>query len=798
MNSSVNSSDIKLSATNRNISKIYVYATDTFYVDEDLKLSGIKELQIFAKIWNVIPPSVTFDLSGSNGANQEPASEGSGGRPVNGGRLTIKTNGGTGAAGQDGGGSDDIYVLLNAEEDLSDSGSNISTKKDTIRRLLIMKIKPLRMQLFWQDKKTNFVIRLHSKKCCGTIGAAGVGGPGGRSGQVDFVTLTDSKRDSETKPKRVTNDGLVGLSGKNGECKNLALDVRIDAELKETSLVSSRFTALNHAENGKCSPVYERNFESIPTQSVLIHPSRFDFSVLRYKQFLLESMRNESLTVGAQKMYLAIDENSEITSDFSLTATAKDACELEKNFIELKEKIDLTPFYKRFSHRLKTIEPYFYGTDREGLYKLQEILEHKLFDFDSDRGLIVDVGGFAELIVPKIEQSGNRFALITVMGDFELKNALNNLTLRAHENYVLNEYSRAIKGFQLNYFPYAANYLENYRLPTSHSSYNDINALVKATTKKLNTLAENIEQISLLADVKKSTDRFNLFKFNTIELVFRSSDPSVNSQLNQTMRHFKIVASYGGPSDFRCNNHFYTLKCDSTFIYFSYEKSRRDQDPVMKNGVYLKLKENDAVLSPYTLWEFSLHAGSKSTKHFRELAQFSHENIDIELHGTGTYLDENSPICENNNLANIKYTYSPMKLHVIVFIVSSSFSAIVSITQIEMKLCILKINPKGVAQKCRIHVMDSNVVNISNNSKERRQESSLHYKCTVKTIVPIIFLRHCDNTFACVIVKVGAQLQLHCFRMQPKTVVDINKDDNTELRVSFSHATQSDSKDVVD
>ncbi|KAJ6641396.1 hypothetical protein Bhyg_06335 [Pseudolycoriella hygida] len=718
--SSVNSSDIKLLATDRNISKIYVYATDTFYVDEDLKLGGIKELQIFAKTWNVIPPSVTFDLSGSDGANQEPASEGSGGRPgnsgldgghflglanetINGGRLTIKTNGGTGAAGQDGGGSNDIYVLLNAEEDLSDSGSLINgnihrfykkyfDEKGYDSEIIDHENQVTQNATFWQDKKTNFVIRLHSKKCCGTIGAAGVGGPGGRSGKVDFSTLTDGETDSE--PKHVTNDGLVGLSGKNGDCKNFALDVRIDAELKEASLVSSRFTALDHAESFKCSPMYEKNIESIATQAVLIYPSRFDFSVVRYKQFLLESMRNESLTVGAQKMYLAIGENSEITSDFSLKAMVMEVFELEKNFIELKEKIDLTPFYKRLSHRLETIQPYFFGTDREGLFKLQEILEHKLFDFDSDSGLIVDVRGFAEIIVPKIERSGNRIAMITVMRDEELKNALNNLTLSVNENFVLNEYSRAIKGFQLSYFPYAANYLENYRLPTSPSSYNDINDLVKATTKKLNTLAENIgrviphnalimkkhfvnsanpmsalyiwknedirdkirklfdgEKISLLADVKKSTDRFNLFKFNTIDLVFRSSDPSVNSKLNRTLRHFEIDASYVGPSNFRCNNHFYQLKCDPTLIFFSYEKSRRDQGPVMKNGVYVKLKENDAVLSPYTLWEFSLNADFNTNKHFRELAQFSHENIDIELHGTGTYLLENSPVCENNNLA---------------------------------------------------------------------------------------------------------------------------------------------------
>ncbi len=200
---SIKSSDLKLMLTDRNVSKIYVYLTHTFYADEDLNLKGIKELQIFASIWN-ITGAVTFDLSGLDGAGQEPAINGAAGKngnaamdggnffglankTINGDGLTVISNGGNGGNGQDGAASDDVYVLLNVDDgDSGDSGwfSNGDLQNyykkyfdDRGYNTEISEIDDYTSfyAVFVHDKKASFNIRLHPRKCCGTTGIGGAG-----------------------------------------------------------------------------------------------------------------------------------------------------------------------------------------------------------------------------------------------------------------------------------------------------------------------------------------------------------------------------------------------------------------------------------------------------------------------------------------------------------------------------------------------------------------------------------------------------------------------------------------------
>lgn len=184
-------------------SKIDVYVADTFYADDDLYLNGVNELNIFTSTWNNMQP-VIFDLSGSDGVSQQASINGLAGQPgkngthggnffvlankmINGGYLTVKSNGGNGADGQDGGTSDDIFVLLNVEDDSCPSGwfssggelldyykgyfdnrgydSEISETDDYTSLYAV----------FVQEKKASFDVRLHPKKCCGSTGIGGVG-----------------------------------------------------------------------------------------------------------------------------------------------------------------------------------------------------------------------------------------------------------------------------------------------------------------------------------------------------------------------------------------------------------------------------------------------------------------------------------------------------------------------------------------------------------------------------------------------------------------------------------------------
>lgn len=200
---SISSSEIKFLLADRdNVTKIYVYLTHTFYADEDLNLQGVTELQIFANIWNNTQP-VTFDLSGLDGASQESVMNGSPGNngnagmdagnffglayeTINGDYLTVRLIGGNGGDGQDGGSSDDVYVLLRVDDDSGDSGwfSNGDLhnyyKKYFDDRGYDSEISDIDdhtsfYAVFVHNKKASFNIRLHSRKCCGTTGIGGAG-----------------------------------------------------------------------------------------------------------------------------------------------------------------------------------------------------------------------------------------------------------------------------------------------------------------------------------------------------------------------------------------------------------------------------------------------------------------------------------------------------------------------------------------------------------------------------------------------------------------------------------------------
>ncbi len=98
----ISGSEIKLMLGGPKVSKIYVYLTHTFYADEDLKLNGISEFQVFASTWNVTNP-VTFDLSGTDGEGHERINGSTGidggnffgltKEIINGGDLTVISNG---------------------------------------------------------------------------------------------------------------------------------------------------------------------------------------------------------------------------------------------------------------------------------------------------------------------------------------------------------------------------------------------------------------------------------------------------------------------------------------------------------------------------------------------------------------------------------------------------------------------------------------------------------------------------------------------------------------------------------
>lgn len=127
----LNTSHIQPSKCPMNISKINVFAVDTFCIDHDLSLIGYRALNIFANKWEILK-ATTFNLKGTNAKAQRlrrPSTRGTGGKPgdsgsnsgnffgltneiVNGNALTVNLIGGIGGQGQDGTSSNDIEATF--------------------------------------------------------------------------------------------------------------------------------------------------------------------------------------------------------------------------------------------------------------------------------------------------------------------------------------------------------------------------------------------------------------------------------------------------------------------------------------------------------------------------------------------------------------------------------------------------------------------------------------------------------------------------------------------------------------
>lgn len=524
------------------------------------------------------------------------------------------------------------------------------------------------------------------------------GGFGGRHGNFQFL-YTGNVSQLISTPKLIANDGFTGKAGKDGKlCESVALDVQVVAELKRVVFIalpvhyslSSHFTVLNHTKSLKCSPVYVTNDEATvsPTSN---EQSEILPDILRYKQFLLENMNNGTLTTVIHESYKAIDESQEINERNSLKDLVEEFLELERNYLELRRSANLIPLYERLSQRIKTGRLMAQNEDDTRMKQyLNSILQQKLIDLRlaNNHELNLMNLSYLESITNTIEYGNKDVPMIV---DANLQNNLDQLRFQAYDNHILALYRHAIEQFKISYFPFAVDYLEDLSLPAQYSSYDNLDRIIRDTVKKLKMMDNSIKviksmegaikdfdgtdprdafytwknedfrerirnlfegkEIKLLANVIETKKQFNAIKFNTIDLVLRSSDETVNDQLNNVLESFNVQLKHSGQSLFRCNDIFYELTTDPMSLEVSFKKDN-NLVPLTRNGKYAMLRYNDAILSPYTLWKIQLVENDMSTRNISDLVQFKELDVNIELHGSGTVIEENASICENRKLGN--------------------------------------------------------------------------------------------------------------------------------------------------
>lgn len=274
--------------------------------------------------------------------------------------------------------------------------------------------------------------------------------------------------------------------------------------------------------------------------------------------------------------------------------------------------------------------------------------------------------------------------------DPQLKSNLNQLQFNFQANLILTQYVRAVEGFKQAVFPFADKYLDIYRLPETFATDQNIDTVVATVADKIKSLSERIKQLNesgssihtayfdrdhgeigpfyvwpndevrdkiqqlfagkkiyLLADVTQN-GKLNAIKFNIINVEFRSSNQTINDQLNEILQSFHVSLTHMGESNYRCDDQFYTISSRLQTIKYSFAKE--NDVPAIRNVFYDKLSKGITMLSPYTLWAMQLSHGQ-----FDKLTPFV-DCVDIELQGHGQYVSEGATICNTN----LKKFYSPL------------------------------------------------------------------------------------------------------------------------------------------
>ncbi|XP_055306114.1 uncharacterized protein LOC129570500 [Sitodiplosis mosellana] len=376
---------------------------------------------------------------------------------------------------------------------------------------------------------------------------------------------------------------------------------------------------------------------------------------------------------------------------------------------------DLLPTINEMHTHLRNVGKNFTDKSSEALdvmkWKTHDILraiQKKLGDAISGRSTeyginncLVRIGETMNLLIDiydHIQGHQEQSRLISYLSDLQSMNHQNvqlpqniefiQLEMNLQTNLILSLYNRAMNAFKQAIFPYAAEYLDFYQLPSTLIANNsDMNQYTTVVTHKIQSLREKMQifnatvinsndmsihvaefnnepgsrgpfyawsnnevhdqieqlfngtKIYLLADVERS-DKRNAIKFATIDIEFRSANQTVKGQLSEILESFHVSMTHMGESNYRCNNEFYTIPSRPLTIGFSF--GGKNNKPTDRNAAYDKLVAGFSLLSPYTLWAVQLRHGD-----FDKLKPFAHL-VDIELHGFGQYVEEGASICNSN------------------------------------------------------------------------------------------------------------------------------------------------------
>lgn len=272
-----------------------------------------------------------------------------------------------------------------------------------------------------------------------------------------------------------------------------------------------------------------------------------------------------------------------------------------------------------------------------------------------------------------------------VVSNPELRSNFRELQISIQSNILLSQYSSVVNAFKQWIFPFADVFMKHLEIPKQRiNNITDMEKMASVAAANVEVIRSRIhkykttiqsfdehiylaefqnssraikpfyvwrneehrdmikrlfsgETVLVKADITRSSSTKDAIKFNLIELGFKSSNQTIQAEINEALMNYAVEMTHLGNSYYRYNDQYYPIVSSSQSMRYSFEKSASGK-AAFYNNVYQKMISGDIILSPYMMWRLRLtrnqaYAFNKSNM----LANF-YDKVDLMLEGHGSFV----------------------------------------------------------------------------------------------------------------------------------------------------------------
>lgn len=146
----------------------------------------------------------------------------------------------------------------------------------------------------------------------------------------------------------------------------------------------------------------------------------------------------------------------------------------------------------------------------------------------------------------------------------------------------------------------------------------------------------NGHEVTFNADIKGGS-KHSAIKFSKIWLRFILNDKEKENEFNDKLLKFRFTMKMVSNNYYRCENRIYYTPLEKPIDFFFEMNNTNPSDLIRPSGIYYDLDDKQFFLSPYTMWNISLH--SNEANGFEGLHSFLNDVSKILLEGTARFLE---------------------------------------------------------------------------------------------------------------------------------------------------------------